>query len=345
MMYIVIMVHEIVAVGAPSPITGNIIPVAIAVVIIGIWLWLIFSRSHDQTGSATSGPVSVDLVNQRSGEHKYIKVGFSWVLFLFSGVLGIPLFVRRLHVWGGVFFALWLIYLLGPRFLAAQSTELGALSAIDLWLVLNVIFLGLAIWIGIKGNEMTAKNLLEKGWILSSPDNQATRLAMTKWNLSDHRVSRNGNEIASAITGNALLPASTPKMNVSEPITFAPMQDAISQRAIESSVLPSGSLTTIENHQRLWETKFDIYLRVCKAAGILAVSRSDTDAFAIAEKDLVAIYSGEFNLIASPDASAALATFVDHLHTRSADHLGPLKSEAQKLALACRQDTGAQGAN
>jgi hypothetical protein len=104
----------------------------------------------------------------------------------------------------------------------------------------------------------------------------------------------------------------------------------------------SRSSATIESHQRFWETKFDIYLRVCKAAGILAALRSDSDAYAIAENDLISIYSGEFQFIASPEVSAALTAFVDHLQAGSADHLGALKSEAQKLALVCRQDTGAE---
>ena len=133
----------------------------------------------------------VTLVNQRTGELKNIKVGFSWVLFLFSGLFGLPLFLRRLYVWGAVFLALWLLYIFGPRLLVAQSTELGIASAIDLWLVLNFIGLGLALWIGIKGNEMTAKNLLENGWSFAEPTSQMTRFAMAKWGLSDRWISGN----------------------------------------------------------------------------------------------------------------------------------------------------------
>jgi hypothetical protein len=190
-----------------------------------LWIKQLSDKQDEESGMR--GPVNVDLVNQRSGEHKNVKVGFSWVLFFFSGILGIPLFLRRLHVWGAVFLVLWILYIFGPQIL---------------------------------------------------PDT------------------------------------------------------AHSAR----------SSATAESHQRFWETKFDIYLRVCKAAGILAVLRSDSDAYAIAEKDLISIYSGEFQFIASPEVSAALTAFVDHLQARSADHLGVLKSEAQKLALVCRRDTGAE---
>ena len=139
-MYIVIMTPMIAAVH--DPIAVDIVLVAIVVAII-VFAYKRELRKEDEE-SAMRGPVNVILINQRSGEHKYVKVGFSWALLLFSGFLGIPLFVRRLYVWGGVFLALWVLYIFGPRLLAAQSTELGILSAIDLWLVLNIISLGLA---------------------------------------------------------------------------------------------------------------------------------------------------------------------------------------------------------
>ena len=81
------------------------------------------------------GRVSVGLVNQRSGEHKYIKVGFSWVLSFFSGLLGIPLFPRRLHVWGAVFFALWVLYIFGPLMLPNSAHYAGV------YLLLCLVFL------------------------------------------------------------------------------------------------------------------------------------------------------------------------------------------------------------
>src|SRR5271166_2304224 len=73
-------------------------------------------RHHQRTAPrlpvATARPLglhSVILRNKSSGETKTIKVGFSWILFLFAACLGIPLFLRRLHVWGAVFLALWIV--------------------------------------------------------------------------------------------------------------------------------------------------------------------------------------------------------------------------------------------
>jgi hypothetical protein len=67
-----------------------------------------------------------------------------------------------------------------------------------------------------------------------------------------------------------------------------------------------------------------------------------SDEYAIAYRDLITIRTGEFQLVASRDVSSALNTFVDQLQTGNSDQIGTLKSAAQKLALACRQDTGAE---
>jgi hypothetical protein len=90
---------------------------------------------------------------------------------------GIPLFLRRLHVWGAVFLALWIVDVLVT---VSASPEQG--SAIVL--TINLIFCGLQIWLGIKGNEMTAKNLLENGWEFADSGSDPVRFARLKWGLA-----------------------------------------------------------------------------------------------------------------------------------------------------------------
>lgn len=106
--------------------------------------------------------------NPKTGETKKVKVGFSWILFLFSGFIGIPLFLRGLHVWGGIMAGLWALNLIG-----GQQITIG----------LFFVALGLGIFLGIKGNAMTAKNYLEKGWIVANPDSDAVRMATMKWGI------------------------------------------------------------------------------------------------------------------------------------------------------------------
>jgi hypothetical protein len=121
--------------------------------------------------------MSILLRNRSSGETKEVKIGFSWILFLFAGCLGVPLFLRRLYVWGGVFLALWIVYAVVPAMLPQED-------ALGIVLFLNLVFFGLQIWLGIKGNEMTAKNLLENGWEFTGSESDAVRFARLKWGLA-----------------------------------------------------------------------------------------------------------------------------------------------------------------
>lgn len=50
-------------------------------------------------------------------------------------------------------------------------------------LVMWPLFIGLSIWMGIKGNEMTAKNYLETGWQFADGNSDAVRYAKGKWGI------------------------------------------------------------------------------------------------------------------------------------------------------------------
>ena len=120
----------------------------------------------------------VSLKNPRSGEVRKVKVGWSWVLFFWSGLFGLPLFLRRLYVWGSVFLVLWVVNLIGPGLMANEDE--GVLVS----LVLFFIFLGLQIWLGVKGNEMTAKNYLDLGWVFAEPEAPITQTARQLWRIA-----------------------------------------------------------------------------------------------------------------------------------------------------------------
>ena len=102
--------------------------------------------------------MNVTIKHAASGELKEIKIGWSWILFLFSGFFGIPLFMRQLTLWGGVFVGLGVFQLL--------------LSGIDAAFagLISFLLLGLSIYMGISGNEMTAKNYLQNGWEFADHD-------------------------------------------------------------------------------------------------------------------------------------------------------------------------------
>jgi hypothetical protein len=49
--------------------------------------------------------------------------------------------------------------------------------------LLSVLQIGLAIYLGAKGNEITAKNYLELGWRFVEPDSEVTRYARRRWHI------------------------------------------------------------------------------------------------------------------------------------------------------------------
>jgi len=81
----------------------------------------------------TERPLNRDLLleNPKTGAVRPFRDGFDWILFLFSGVLGIPLFLRHLPVWGAVFVGLWVVGLvlhwLLPRNLTLSGIGAGVL--------------------------------------------------------------------------------------------------------------------------------------------------------------------------------------------------------------------------
>jgi hypothetical protein len=109
--------------------------------------------------------MKVSFRNPKSGEVKQVKVGWSWTLFFFAGLFGIPLFMRRLNIWGAVMAVLCL----------AAPFSMGATY---------IPALVLQIYLAIKGNELTAKNYLEHGWEFAEPDSDMVRFARVQWGLS-----------------------------------------------------------------------------------------------------------------------------------------------------------------
>lgn len=114
--------------------------------------------------------MTVAMKHPATGEIKQIKVGWSWTLFFFSGVLGLPLFWRRLYVWGSVELVIWAVNLIN------ESLEVRG--------PLILVSIGLSIFLGIKGNEMTAKNYLEHAWTFLEPDSDMTRMAKMRWGIT-----------------------------------------------------------------------------------------------------------------------------------------------------------------
>jgi hypothetical protein len=119
--------------------------------------------------------MKVVMKNPRTGELRQVKVGWSWVLFLFSAFLGIPLFLRRLYLLG----ALMVAVNIPSSILSNSATEQNPMGAF-IGLGVQAAFLA---YLGMKGNELTAKSLLDKGWIFAKPESLEAQYAASRWGI------------------------------------------------------------------------------------------------------------------------------------------------------------------
>lgn len=113
--------------------------------------------------------------NEATGQVKFMKVGWSWTAFLFSGFLGIPLILRGLYAWAAVEIVLWET----DVFLDVLPES----EAAGMRIMLAATIIGLAIFFGIKANELGGKHHLENGWRFVEPASPEAELAREKWGL------------------------------------------------------------------------------------------------------------------------------------------------------------------
>ena len=111
-----------------------------------------------------------------------------------------------------------------------------------------------------------------------------------------------------------------------------------------------------EYHRRFWDKKLDVYMRLCQAASSLALAQSESDEYKQANHELMLIYGGEFQVVASPEVKKAFGEFLFavSLNPFSEGGKGATKSgklalivpdlhrSLTALALACRQDSGSE---
>lgn len=132
--------------------------------------------------SAKAEPPAVDFLTLKHSDRgtlKRVKTGFAWDLFLLAPLFGLPLFLRRLPHWGAAILALWLIDLgLG------WATH-GRPGAAAMQLILFAAFLIAQLWLGFKGNALTAKAYLAHGWTIDHPEFVATRRLLERWGLTE----------------------------------------------------------------------------------------------------------------------------------------------------------------
>lgn len=115
--------------------------------------------------------MTVYLRHPSSGIRKKVSSGFSWIVFLFGGILGIPLFIRGLVLWG----VLLLVINLPVYFMDTDS---------QVFIIFGLLSFTLSLYLGFKVNEITAKDLLTKGYVFENPDEPEVKLLKKKWDIA-----------------------------------------------------------------------------------------------------------------------------------------------------------------
>jgi len=114
--------------------------------------------------------------NSKTNKWESLKVGFNFFLLFFGfSFFGLFLYLRGLYIWGIVATILNLI-LFGLAYGGLADTE--AVRGLIL-----LIMIGLSIYIAVKGNELTAKWLINKGYEFVEPESEVVIETKRKWKI------------------------------------------------------------------------------------------------------------------------------------------------------------------
>lgn len=127
---------------------------------------------------SSGGNMLVKMQNDHTRDIKILKIGFDWPAFFSPLILGIPHFLRGMHMTGGALLVACLLFEIVPPFISFSQEEVAGWHIIG-WLV----ELGLAIFFGIKGREQFAKRLLENGYDFSDPESESVSMAKASWGI------------------------------------------------------------------------------------------------------------------------------------------------------------------
>lgn len=103
-------------------------------------------------------------------QFKFIDSGWSWTIFLGAAFFGLPLFFRGLAFWGTVMVVVWCLRILGP----IMADSVATAASIEWFFILAV--LGLSVFLGLKGNLMSARHYIACGYQFAKPDSTEARV-------------------------------------------------------------------------------------------------------------------------------------------------------------------------
>ena len=115
--------------------------------------------------------------NPRTGDWKWLAVGWNWSFLFFSPCLGIPLFRKGLPVWGAV------MLLLGS--LEFVTSDLSTDTLPDLQTAIALAAAGVSAYLAWKGNALIARKWLSHGYDFVQPGSPDVRYACERWGIDE----------------------------------------------------------------------------------------------------------------------------------------------------------------
>jgi len=119
--------------------------------------------------------MNVALRQTSTGKIKFIDTGWSWSIFFGASFLGLPLYFRGLALWGTLMLFLWFLQLAVP-FVALSNGD-------TLEWILNIAIVGFCLYLGYRGNALTARHFAACGYEFANPDSSEARIAAERWGI------------------------------------------------------------------------------------------------------------------------------------------------------------------
>jgi len=134
-------------------------------------------------GAGDLAAARIGLKPPGGGRLKWVRVGFAWDLFVLAPLFGLPLFWRKLPQWGAVILGLLLTWFVAWFVLHVSLRMDHAANAAGM--IYFVVSFALQLYLGFRGNRLTARAYVRHGWSVDHPEYAATRKIVQRWKLGD----------------------------------------------------------------------------------------------------------------------------------------------------------------
>jgi hypothetical protein len=103
------------------------------------------------------------------------STGFSWSLFLFSGIFGIPCFIKKLYGYGFGFLIINILSIVNYMTNDSLVNFTNVTITLLFWIGSLVVSFILSVFMGINGNKLSIQSYLNEGYSFAYPNDPYVR--------------------------------------------------------------------------------------------------------------------------------------------------------------------------